>query len=149
MRIRRTRSGPTKRAMLALTASLSGRVDVVARRGDDIGDVAKPEYKDVEDTTETPKGRVLDDVGEAGGGLRRSGGRDLNHASVRTSDVDSFDGDSFRLRLHWEEGYFWQEYKEEMWWCMREFFFFLVFIRVRPVGCIDPSLARYFAFAIR
>jgi hypothetical protein len=29
--------------------------------------------------------------------------------------------DSSRLRLYWEEGYFWQEDKDEMWWCMGEF----------------------------
>ena len=114
MRIRRTRSGPTKRAMLALTASLSGRVDVLGQRQDDIGVVTKPEYYEMEDTNESQKESVVEG-GEVGGGLRS--GRALNHASVRTSD----DGDSFRLRLYWEEGYFWQEYKEEMWWCMREF----------------------------
>ena len=32
------------------------------------------------------------------------------------------DATSFRLRLYWEEGYFWQEDSDEMWWCMGEFF---------------------------
>ena len=68
------------------------------------------------------KERVVEG-GKVGRGLRS--GRALNHAKSRSSDEDSkarsSDGDSFRLRLYWEEGYFWQECKEEMWWCMREF----------------------------
>jgi hypothetical protein len=28
------------------------------------------------------------------------------------------DVDSFRLRLYWEKGYFWQETNDEFWWCM-------------------------------
>ena len=115
MRLKQTRAGPSKRAMLALTVSLSKYGDVGGHR-QDIG-VATPEGLEEEyseEDTSTPPGQAF--TSDLVGGLRRSE-RALNHKNVRTIDED---GGSFRLRLYWEDGYFWQEYKEEMWWCMRE-----------------------------
>lgn len=42
----------------------------------------------------------------------------FNDVSQKTLPIKRSMGPSFRLKLYWEEGYFWQEKTEERWWCM-------------------------------
>jgi hypothetical protein len=109
MRHRQKRTVPPKRAMLALAVSISRAGDV---RGHQSDGVAAPEVQENDEAAPT-----LGRVQTIEGGSR--GGRQLNHNDVRTTDGEN-EG-SFRLRLYWEDGYFWQDYPDEMWWCMGEF----------------------------
>ena len=137
------RSVPMTRAVLALTATLSIAPDVVGghKQRDEAAAAINPEkYED--EATSTPGRRVLRSS-ERKLNHRRNRNRKRNRnrdnvaelqttkdnrnvdAEVETNtDGDGDDGqgkESVRLRLYWEQGYFWQEDKDEMWWCMGEF----------------------------
>ena len=49
------------------------------------------------------------------------------------------DATSFRLRLYWEEGYFWQDDSDEMWWCMGEFFCMAASLFVRTYAKVHTA----------
>ena len=126
----KTRMAPAKRgAVLALAVSLSSAGDVVGghQRRDGDGTPSEPgEYDDA------PGQRVKTiDEGLRGGRQlshrKKNGNRNRNRNRNRNNDVEvrtadgGGDEESFRLRLYWEDGYFWQEDKDEMWWCMGEY----------------------------
>ncbi len=116
---------PSKRAALALAVSLSSAGGVGGHRSDG---VAAPREVGEHDEALAPTSghaRTIE------GGSR--GGRKLNHNDVRAADGG--DEESFRLRLYWEKGYFWQESTDEMWWCMGEFLSGGDLISAREVIC--------------
>ena len=45
-------------------------------------------------------------------GEQNTSGAFTSHSILRTVEV------GFRLKLYWEDGYFWQEKTNEKWWCM-------------------------------
>ena len=49
---------------------------------------------------------------------RRGGGGGGQNRESRNSNNDPPTSSSFRLRLHWERGYYWQESNDEMFFCM-------------------------------
>jgi hypothetical protein len=50
---------------------------------------------------------------------RGGGGGGQNRESINSNNNDSStSSSSFRLRLHWERGYYWQESNDEMFYCM-------------------------------
>lgn len=49
---------------------------------------------------------------------RGGGGGGGQNRESRNSNNDSSTSSSFRLRLHWERGYYWQESNDEMFFCM-------------------------------
>ena len=136
------RSVPMKRTVLALTASLSIATEVVGghQQRDDAAATFNPEeYED--EVTSTPERRVLrsserklDHRRNRNRNRNRNGNRDIDAEAQATKDNRNVDADvqtntdgdggkgSVRLRLYWEQGYFWQEDKDEMWWCMGEFY---------------------------
>jgi len=43
---------------------------------------------------------------------------EFNDSLPNVLPVKRFNGNEFRLKLYWEEGYYWQESTNEKWWCM-------------------------------
>ena len=125
MRRRQKRTVPPKRAALALAVSLSSAGDVGGHGSDGVAAPREVEEHDEALALTPGHARTIE------GGSR--GGRQLNHKDVRAAD-EGEEG-SFRLRLYWEDGYFWQEYPDEMWWCMGEFFRGSDLIRAGEVIC--------------
>ena len=116
---------PPKRAALALAISLSSAGDVGGHRSDG---VAAPREVGEHDEALTPTPGHARTIEEGSRGVRK-----LNHDDVRATADGEDAAASFRLRLYWEEGYLWQDYPDEMWWCMGEFLSDGDLIRAREV----------------
>jgi hypothetical protein len=122
------RSVPTRRAVLALTASLSVVPDVDGGHQQRNGAAATidPEVF-LDEATSTQEQLGLRSKRELNHRRNRNRNRNRNQnrnndAEVQTTTGGGVGGGSIRLRLYWEQGYFWQEDKDEMWWCMGESF---------------------------
>ena len=117
LRQQKTRMVPAKRgAVLALAVSLSSASDVVGGHQQRDGDGTPSEPGEYDDAPGL-RVKTIDEHRKKNGNRNRNRNNDVE---VRTADGGG-DEESFRLRLYWEDGYFWQEDKDEMWWCMGEY----------------------------
>jgi hypothetical protein len=117
-------------AVFALAVSLSSAGDVVGGPQRRDGDVVASEPEEYDEEAASTPGQQVKTIDEGLRGRRQLSdkkNRNRNKSRNRYNDVDvrTADGggneESFRLRLYWEDGYFWQESKDEMWWCMGEY----------------------------